>query len=133
MSVETAVCANHRLAASLCHLSQSAKGLEVEASDVLWVADITYIRLPTSFVYLACILDACSRKCVGWKLSRRLDTQLALDALEMALSTRQVRPGLIHHSERGVQDVSSAYVERLLNVQACISMSAKGNPYCCVR
>ena len=57
---------------------------------------ITCIRLPTNFVYLACILDAYSRKCIGWKLSRRIDTQLALDALEMALVTRQMRPGLIH-------------------------------------
>lgn len=106
-----------------------AKGLEVQAPDVLWVADITYIRLPTNFVYLAAILDTYSRKCIGWQLSRRIDTQLALDALEMALSTRQVRPGLIHHSDRGVQYASSAYVERLLAVQARISMSAKGNPY----
>ncbi|HLX58625.1 MAG TPA: IS3 family transposase [Ktedonobacteraceae bacterium] len=106
-----------------------AKGLEVQAPDVLWVADITYIRLPTSFVYLAAILDAYSRKCIGWKLSRRIDTQLALDALEMACSMRQLRPGLIHHSDRGVQYASAAYVDRLLSLQARISMSAKGNPY----
>ncbi len=106
-----------------------AKEAQVEAPDVLWVADITYIRLPTSFVYLAAILDAYSRKCVGWKLSRRIDTQLALDALEMALASRQVGPNLIHHSDRGVQYASSAYVERLVSVQAQISMSAKGNPY----
>lgn len=105
------------------------KGLEVEAPDVVWVADITYIRLPTSFVYLACLLDAYSRKCIGWQLSRCIDTHLALDALEMALASRQVRAGLIHHSDRGVQYASSAYVERLLGVQARISMSAKGNPY----
>lgn len=106
-----------------------AKGLAVLGPDVLWVADITYIRLPSTFVYLAALLDAYSRKCIGWKLSRRIDTQLALDALEMALSTRQVRPGLIHHSDRGVQYASSVYVERLLEGQARISMSAKGNPY----
>ena len=105
------------------------KGLEVDAPDVVWVADITYIRLLSSFVYLATLLDASSRKCVGWNLSKRIDTQLALGALEQALATRDVRPGLIHHSDRGVQYASTAYVERLLSVQAKISMSAVGNPY----
>jgi putative transposase len=105
------------------------KGMELDAPDMLWVADITYIRLLSSFVYLAAILDAYSRKCVGWKLSKRIDTQLALEALEKALSTRQVSPGLIHHSDRGVQYASMAYVERLLSVKAQISMSAVGNPY----
>jgi transposase InsO family protein len=80
-------------------------------------------------VYLAVLLDAYSRKCVGWHLSKRIDTQLALEALEKALATREVRPGLIHHSDRGVQYASTAYVERLLGVQAHISMSAVGNPY----
>ena len=105
------------------------KGLEVDAPDVVWVADITYIRLLSSFVYLATLLDASSRQCVGWNLSKRIDTQLALGALEKALATRDVRPGLIHHSDRGVQYASTAYVERLLSVQAKISMSAVGNPY----
>ena len=105
------------------------KGMELDAPDVVWVADITYIRLLSNFVYLATILDAYSRKCVGWNLSKRIDTQLALGALEKALATREVRPGLIHHSDRGVQYASTAYVERLLNVQALISMSAVGNPY----
>src|SRR5437016_4740568 len=105
------------------------KGLQVDAPDVVWVADITYIRLLSNFVYLAALLDAYSRKCVGWNLSKRIDTQLALGALEQALATRDVRPGLIHHSDRGVQYASHAYVERLLNVQAKISMSALGNPY----
>jgi transposase InsO family protein len=105
------------------------KGLEVDAPDVVWVADITYIRLLRGFVYLAAVLDAYSRKCVGWHLSKRIDTQLALGALEKALATRDVKPGLIHHSDRGVQYASHAYVERLLSVQAHISMSALGNPY----
>ena len=74
------------------------KGLQVDAPDTVWVADITYIRLPSSFVYLAALLDAYSRKCVGWNLSKRIDTHLALGALEKALATREVRPGLIHHS-----------------------------------
>jgi putative transposase len=75
------------------------KGLTVEAPDVVWVADLTYIHLPSSFVYLAAILDAYSRKCVGWKLSTRIDTQLTLAALEAALQARQVKAGLIHHSD----------------------------------
>ena len=82
-----------------------------------------------SFVYLAAVLDASSRKCIGWNLSKRIDTQLALGALEKALATRDVRPGLIHHSDRGVQYASTAYTERLLSVGAHISMSAKGNAY----
>ena len=105
------------------------KGLQVDAPDVVWVADITYIRLLSNFVYLAALLDAYSRKCVGWNLSKRIDTQLALGALEQALATRDVRPGLIHHSDRGVQYASTAYVKRLQSVQAHISMSAIGNPY----
>jgi len=105
------------------------KGLQVDAPDVVWVADITYIRLLSNFVYLAALLDAYSRKCVGWNLSKRIDTQLALGALEQALATRDVRPGLIHHSDRGVQYASTAYVKRLQSVQAHISMSAVGNPY----
>jgi putative transposase len=105
-----------------------AKGLEVHAPNLLWVADITYIRLPTSFVYLAAILDAYSRKCIGWQLSRRIDTQLALAALEMACASRPLQPGLVHHSDRGVQYASAAYVQRLLDGEARISMSAKGNP-----
>jgi putative transposase len=95
-----------------------AKGLQVDAPDMLWVADITYIRLLHSFVYLAALLDAYSRKCIGWHLSNRIDTQLALGALDKALATRDVRPGFIHHSDRGVKSASTAYVERRL---ACAS------------
>ena len=105
------------------------KGMQVDAPDVVWVADITYIRLLSAFVYLAAVLAAYSRKCVGWHLSKYIDAQLALSALDKALATRDVRPGLIHHSDRGVQYASTAYVERLLSVQARISMSAVGNPY----
>src|SRR5205823_9996176 len=78
-------------------------GKSPDAPDVIWVADLTYIRLQSEFVYLATILDAYSRKCVGWNLSTRIDTNLALGALEEALATRDVKPGLIHHSDRGVQ------------------------------
>jgi putative transposase len=105
------------------------KGMTIAAPDVVWVADLTYIRLPNAFVYLAAILDAYSRKCIGWKLSSRIDTQLTLAALEMALSMRQVTAGLIHHSDRGVQYASTEYVARLHSVQARVSMSAVGNPY----
>ena len=105
------------------------KGMTIEAPDVVWVADLTYIRLPSTFVYLAAILDAYSRKCVGWKLSKRIDTQLALGALEAALTTRTVKAGLIHHSDRGVQYASTEYVARLHSIEAHVSMSAVGNPY----
>ncbi len=97
--------------------------------DQLWVADITYVRLPTAFVYLACILDAWSRRCVGWQLSHWIDTALTLAALDRALATRHPAPGLVHHSDRGVQYASGAYVERLEGVGAKISMAAVGNPY----
>jgi putative transposase len=73
--------------------------------------------------------DAYSRRCVGWKLSRQIDTHLTLDALEMALAQRRPAPGLIYHSDRGVQYASLAYVARLEQAEARVSMSAKGNPY----
>ena len=104
-------------------------GRTPDAPDVIWVADLTYIRLRSEFVYLATILDAYSRRCIGWNLSTRIDTNLALGALEEALATRDVKPGLIHHSDRGVQYASIAYTERLLSVGVQISMSAKGNAY----
>jgi len=97
--------------------------------DQAWVADITYIRLPTSFAYLACVLDAWSRRCVGWQLSRSIDTTLTLGALDQALITRRPAPGLIHHSDRGVQYANSAYITRLRDSGVQVSMSAVGNPY----
>lgn len=93
------------------------------------MADITYIHLPTTFVYLACLLDAWSRRCVGWHLSRTIEASLPLTALDQALARRQPAPGLIHHSDRGVQYASAAYVERLTTAEIRISMSAVGNPY----
>jgi putative transposase len=104
-------------------------GRTPEAPDVIWVADFTYISLRSEFVYLATILDAYSRRCVGWNLSTRMDTHLALGALEEALATRDVKPGLIHQSDRGVQYASYAYTERLQSLGMQISMSAKGNAY----
>jgi len=97
--------------------------------DQAWVADLTYVRLPTTFVYLACLLDAWSRRCVGWRLARAIDTALPLAALEQALATRRPGPGLIHHSDRGVQYASAAYTARLGGAGARISMAAAGNPY----
>lgn len=101
----------------------------LDAPNQAWVADITYIRLPTTFVYLACLLDAFSRRCVGWQLSRQIDTSLTRAALEMALRVRPPALGLIHHSDRGVQYASAAYVACLEQVGARLSMSAVGNPY----
>lgn len=94
-----------------------------------WVADLTYIRLPTTFAYLACVLDAWSRRCIGWELSRTIDAALTLAALDRALTTRQPAPGLIHHSDRGVQYASAPYIARLHDAGAQVSMSAAGNPY----
>lgn len=97
--------------------------------DQAWVADITYIRLPTTFAYLACVLDAWSRRCVGWEFSRVIDTTLTLTALDRALTGRRPAPGLLHHSDRGVQYASAAYTARLRDAGARISMAAVGNPY----
>jgi len=83
------------------------------APNLLWVADLTYIRLPAGFCYLAAILDAFSRRVVGWSLSRHIDGDLAVAALEQALAGRQPRAGWIHHSDRGVQYACRDYVERL--------------------
>ncbi|HEU5422494.1 MAG TPA: IS3 family transposase [Nitrolancea sp.] len=104
-------------------------GLSIARLDQVWVADITYIRLPTAFAYLACVLDACSRRCIGWQLSRQIDTGLTLAALDHALAARRPVPGLIHHSDRGVQYASADYVARLEAAGCRVSMSAKGNPY----
>jgi putative transposase len=101
----------------------------VDRLDQAWVADITYVRLPTTFVYLACLLDAHSRRCVGWHLARHIDTRLTLAALDQALATRRPAPGFIHHSDQGVQYASAAYVARLAEAGARISMAAVGNPY----
>lgn len=97
--------------------------------DQLWVADITYIRLEEEFVYLAVILDAYSRRVIGWHLSDGLDDSLTLAALRMALEQRAVRPGLVHHSDRGVQYASGDYTDLLKENDIDISMSRKGNPW----
>jgi putative transposase len=106
-----------------------AQAMVVERPNQLWVADITYIRLLYEFVYLAVILDAFSRRAVGWALSRHIDTPLTQAALEKALETRTVEPGLVHHSDRGVQYAATEYVALLTSRNIAISMSRKGNPY----
>jgi transposase InsO family protein len=95
----------------------------------LWVADITYIRLKKEFVYLAVILDAFSRKVVGWALDRTLASRLPITALQQAIATRQPPPGLVHHSDRGVQYASGEYVRILQKNQMIPSMSRPANPY----
>ncbi len=102
--------------------------LEVSRLNQLWVADLTSIHLPEDFVSLAALLDASSRRCSGWQLSRRLDSQLALDALNQALAERHPPVGWIHHSDRGVQYASHVSVQRLQVAGAQISMSARGTP-----
>lgn len=97
--------------------------------DQLWVADITYIRLKEEFVYLAVILDAYSRRVIGWHLGEGLDDSLTLAALEMAVGGRAVRPGLVHHSDRGVQYASGDYTDLLKENGIGISMSRKANPW----
>jgi putative transposase len=106
-----------------------ARDLVLSNINQLWVADITYIRLRREFVYLAVILDAYSRRCIGWALSRHIDTQLTLKALRMALANRTVPPGLVHHSDRGVQYAAADYVALLQEHKIKISMSRTGNPY----
>jgi transposase InsO family protein len=101
----------------------------VETINQLWVADITYIRLLEQFVYLAVILDAFSRKVIGWELAETLAARLALGALERALAERGAPPGLMHHSDRGVQYCCREYVSLLESHGILISMSRRGNPY----
>jgi len=98
-------------------------------TDQAWVADITYIRILTGFVFLAVILDLFSRKVIGWSLSMRIDRQLTLGALEQALKVRQPEPGCIHHSDQGVQYACEDYVKALKAWGLEPSMSRTGNPY----
>lgn len=106
-----------------------ARDLVLSNINQLWVADITYIRLRREFIYLAVVLDAYSRRCIGWALARYLDARLPLAALQLALQTRNFRPGLLHHSDQGVQYASLEYVAVLQQNNIRISMSRPGNPY----
>jgi putative transposase len=106
-----------------------ASQMVVTDVDQLWVADITYIRLQDEFVFLAVILDACSRRVIGWAMERTLEDELTLQALRMALSQRTVQAGMVHHSDRGSQYASKDYTGLLKTNGIQISMSRKGNPW----
>lgn len=106
-----------------------AREMSLDGLNQLWVADITYIRLAAEFVYLAVILDAFSRRVIGWALGCTLATELTLAALRMALDQRRPAPGLVHHSDRGVQYASQEYTNVLREHGVAISMSRQGNPY----
>jgi len=102
---------------------------ELSGINQLWVADITYIRLETEFVYLAVVIDAFSRRVIGWALDRTLEDDLSIKALRLALEQRQPAPGLVHHSDRGSQYASHDYTD-LLKARGCqISMSHKASPW----
>jgi putative transposase len=109
--------------------SNLARNMILTATDQLWRADITYIRLRDEFVFLAVILDAYSRRVIGWALDRTLEDELTLSALRMALACRTVQPGLVHHSDRGTQYVSTDYTDLLQEHRITISMSRRGNPW----
>jgi putative transposase len=106
-----------------------ARRMELTGINQLWVADMTYIRLKKEFVYLAVVLDAYSRKVVGWALGRSMAARLAIAALEQAVAEREPPPGLVHHSDRGVQYACGEYAQVLQRYQMIPSMSRAGNPY----
>ncbi len=106
------------------------RGLQPTGLDQIWVADITYVRLAEDFVYLAVVIDAFSRKVIGWALEDHLEASLAIAALDMAIAARDPAPdSLIHHSDRGVQYASIAYLARLNERKIAVSMSRPANPY----
>jgi putative transposase len=106
-----------------------AEAMVLTGIDQLWIADITYIRLREAFVYLAVVLDAFSRRMLGWALEETLEHELSLAALRMALSQRRPAPGAVHHSDRGVQYTSDDYVDLLRDRGFEISMSRKASPW----
>lgn len=95
----------------------------------VWTADLTYVRIANGFVYVAIVLDLYSRKVIGWSVSKRIDGDLAVAALQMAIDQRKPKPGCIHHSDRGVQYLCDDYIALLKKHGFWISNSAKGNPY----
>jgi putative transposase len=116
---------NHKLPVYL----NLAKDLVPRDVNQLWVADITYIRLSQQFIYLAVILDKFSRRVIGWALGQSLEAELALEALRMAIRGRRISPGLVHHSDRGVQYASRDYTSLLAQNDIQISMSRRANCY----
>jgi transposase InsO family protein len=106
-----------------------AARLSLTGVNQLWVSDITYVRLRETFLYMAIVMDAYSRRVVGWELAEDLRAELALGALNRALADRSIEPGIVHHSDRGVQYCCHAYIEKLQTHGFAISMSRTGNPY----
>jgi putative transposase len=108
-----------------------ARRFRAPAPNRLWVADLTYVKTHSGWVYVAFVVDVCSRYVVGWQVSRSLRTDLALDALEMALWSRRTQEltGLIHHSDRGSQYLAIRYTERLAEAGAVPSVGSRGDSY----
>jgi len=106
-----------------------AQHLQLTALNQLWVADLTYVRLEREFAYLALVLDAYSRRVIGWALDRTMDSSLTLAALEKAIASRHPQPGMVHHSDRGSQYANAEYVDRLESCGAVLSMSRPGRPW----
>ncbi len=119
----------HRIALQQAAPDLVARNFSSEAPDTLWVADITYVRSGEGFVYLAFILDACSRRVVGWSMATHLRTELVIEALQMAIARRKPAPGLVHHSDRGVQYTSLSFGKRLEDEGLLPSMSQVGSAY----
>jgi transposase InsO family protein len=105
------------------------KGINISRLNQVWLSDITYIRIRTGFVYLSAVLDVFSRRVIGYAISARLDSSLTLEALHMAIAGRRPDPGVIHHSDQGVQYASAEYVGELERHVFSISMARRGNPY----
>jgi putative transposase len=119
----------HRVALQQTAPDLVGRNFASEEPDRLWVADITYVRSKEGFVYLAFILDACSRKVVGWSMATHLRSELVIDALQMAIARRKPSPGLVHHSDRGVQYTSLSFGKRLEDEGLLPSMGRVGSAY----
>ena len=119
----------HRVALQQAAPDLIGRNFASEEPDRLWVADITYVRSREGFVYLAFILDACSRKVVGWSMATHLRTELVVDALQMAIARRKPSPGLVHHSDRGVQYTSLSFGKRLEDEGLLPSMGRVGSAH----
>jgi len=119
----------HRIALAQAAPDLVGRNFAADEPDRLWVADITYVRSGEGFVYLAFILDVCSRRVVGWSMATHLRTELVVDALQMAISRRKPAPGLVHHSDRGVQYTSLSFGKRLEEESLVPSMGRVGSAY----
>lgn len=108
---------------------ERTKDMIVDGADQLWVADITYVAVAVGFVYVAVIMDAWSRRIIGYAMSRRIDARLTLAALDAAIALRQPPPGCVHHGDRGSQYAAEKYRDRLREARLVGSMGRRGNPY----